>query len=83
MHLGDKVLAEGRPGHCDSIGGVTKNANMNPEYMETSWRVFFDDGQQPLMKTYTLETIHLIQVTYCPHQVNDGPRFIPERGIMG
>ena len=70
FHLGDKVqvIDSGRPGTLDEC----RNSG-------ELWRVFFSDGEKPLLDYFKPDAIRLIE---CPHDDPD-PGFVPERGIMG
>jgi hypothetical protein len=69
LHLGDTVeeIATKRQGNLD---------DQKPNY----WRVIFTDGKKPLYLICKNETE--LKLISCPHNQNDGPRFVPERSIM-
>jgi hypothetical protein len=69
LHLGDTVeeIATNRHGRIDVE---------NPNY----WRVIFTDGEKPLYLICKTEAE--LKLLSCPHNQDEGPRFVPESSVM-
>jgi hypothetical protein len=77
LHLGDVVeeIATGRLGKIDTVLEHHANGQQTVNY----WRVFFDDGKQPLLGI--IKDALELRLVSCPHTEAE-PRFTPARSII-
>jgi hypothetical protein len=77
FHIEDIVeeIATKRQGKLDAIDG----SNASGKFVETRWRVYFADGEKPLVKLFlNKEELRLVK---CPHEATE-PGFYPSRSIL-
>ena len=75
LHVGDTVeeIATKRKGRIDST-------RVDEQQQTTRWRVFFSDGNRPLVKYFLTEAD--LRLVTCPH-LDITPGFVSSRGILG